>query len=334
MCIFNRKRLYCILYALLVIGLIKGGFDTDLYAGVLIPENLEIQKDFQPGIGAPVGKIQLIQGETVIIHAEDLLRGYMAQQGHPLFKGDIIITKEKGRIRLELNDGSEMTMASETRLEINQSIYDPEKETRSSFLSMSIGKARFLIKKLADFKRSDVKVKTNTAIVGVRGSDFIIVATDTSTEVTALEKTDLEVVSLVSPETAPVMLKDFERTEIEADKLPSEPVDIPVEDIEIMKKDLTITQEIAVPEAETFEIKEHVIVEPVAPFEDGILVSDDELVKPEEIGEPEKPEKIITPYIAVEKEKPNKQDDVEKISDDQREEEWRSLPDFPNPPKD
>jgi len=329
MSILNRKAVYYILYAVLILGLMKSGF---VYAGGLVPENLEIQKDFQPGIGATVGKVQLTQGESIIIHAADLLRGYMAKQGLPLFKGDIIITKDKGRVKIELNDGSELTVASETRLEISQSIYDPEKETRSSFLSMSIGKARFWVKKLADFKRSDLKVKTNTAIVGVRGSDFIIAATETRTDVTALEKTDLEVVSLVAPEKAPMLLTDFEQTKVEAGGLPSEPMDIPVEDIEIMKSDLTITPEIVIPEPEHSEIKEHITVEPVVPFEEGILVSDDELVKPEEIGEPEKPEEIITPDIVIEKDDPDKQKDVENTSDEKHEEEWKGLPDFPNPP--
>jgi len=37
---------------------------------------------------------------------------------------------------------------------------------------MVIGKARFLVTKLSNFNSSEFKVKTNTAVAGVRGSDY------------------------------------------------------------------------------------------------------------------------------------------------------------------
>ncbi|OQX25114.1 MAG: hypothetical protein BWK80_17335 [Desulfobacteraceae bacterium IS3] len=201
-----------------------------------IPEGLAIVEIFKPGIGLPVGKVQLVQGEAIVIH-KDISVGYKAENDMPLFEGDMVITREKGRIRFELNDGSILTMASKTEMTINQSLYDSESGTRSAFLKMLAGKARFIVKKLTEFKLSEFKLKTKTAVIGVRGSDFIVAANADRTEVTALENTDIEVVSLIGPEAEPAMLKEFEHTVIEAGALPSKIEEVFPEDIEILKRD-------------------------------------------------------------------------------------------------
>jgi hypothetical protein len=91
---------------------------------------------------------------------------------------------------------------------VNRSVFDPAKKSRVSFLSTSLGKARFLVKKIADFKRSEFKVKTPTAVCGIRGSDFLTSVTAEGTEITALSKTVLEVRRLARPEKKPVILRD------------------------------------------------------------------------------------------------------------------------------
>ena len=103
----------------------------------------------------------------MIIHANAGLKGYFAGKELPLFKGDILITQEDGKVSFALKDSSLMTLAPRTRLVISESIYDEEKsKNRTSFVSMALGKVRFRIKKLLDFGRSAFKVKTRTAIVG------------------------------------------------------------------------------------------------------------------------------------------------------------------------
>ncbi|MBW1891166.1 MAG: FecR domain-containing protein, partial [Deltaproteobacteria bacterium] len=59
-----------------------------------------------------------------------------------------------------MNDGSILSLASRTKLELNKSVYDQKKKSRSSFLNMVLGKARFLVVKLLKFKRTEFKVKT------------------------------------------------------------------------------------------------------------------------------------------------------------------------------
>jgi len=210
----------------------------------MLPEGLIIEDIFKPGLGSPLGKMLLVQGKAVIIH-KDMVRGYWAKKDLPLFKGDTIITREKGRVRFKLIDESIMTLASRTKLVINKSVYDRVKKSRFSFLKMTLGKVRFWAKKLSDLKRSEFRVKTPTFVVGVRGSDFIIRATPKLSEVTALEKTKLEVVSLAFPEAKPILVTDFERTIVEEGALPSEVEMVAPEEIGQMKEEFIVTPEMA-----------------------------------------------------------------------------------------
>ena len=234
--VFKRKSIYtlCAILVLLFVGTAFGSSSEPM-----LPDGLIIEDIFKPGLGAPVGKVLLVQGKAVIMHKR-MLRGYWAKKGLPLFKGDTIITQEKGRIRFELNDRSIVSLASRTKMVINKSVYDPTKKSRLSFLKMALGRGRFLVRKLFDLNRSRFSVKTPTAVVGVRGSDFIIRTTSKVTEVTALEKTRLEVMSLAAPEVKPMLVTDFERTTVEIGAPPSNVETVAPEEIEQIKSEFTV----------------------------------------------------------------------------------------------
>lgn len=192
----------------------------------------EIKKDFQPGFGEPVGSVVTAEGEAVIIHA-DMEAGYKAEANLPLYKGDTIITRESARLTFRLKDGSAMSLASNTKLTINESIYNPDAGDRSSFLNMAFGKARFWVKKVAGFKRKGFKVKTRTAVLGVRGSDFVVDAQETISHVSALEDTNLSLtlfrgcgdaddIKTDDCESRQLTLTDFQKASIEKDALEAE----------------------------------------------------------------------------------------------------------------
>ena len=272
----KRRSIYtlCFAFALLFSGnaLSSENGPTD----PLLPAGLVMEDAFRPGIGPPVGRVDLVQGEVVIIH-KGVLRGYRARKGLPLFAGDTIVTLETGQMRFRLNDESTLTLAPETKLVIDRSIYDPAKKTRSSYISMSLGKARFWVKKFTDFKRSVFKVKTPTAVCGVRGSDFIAFVTALRSDFTALERTFLEVLSRAVPDGEPLLIQDFERAIVETTRIWKEEVS-PEEIKQLKKLFMTIVETLEEEEKETPQ-------EP--PEEVGEVVSDDVLVDAESPGAPE-----------------------------------------------
>ncbi len=203
-------------------------------------DDITIAEPFREGAGPPVGKIQLVQGKAVIIHTGERV-GYLARARLPLFRQDTLRTFDRGRLRLSLNDGSIITIASDSRLTISRSVYNPAEKERSSFIDMGIGKVRFWIKKMVGFDRPEFKVKTRTAILGVRGSDFIVRAGADFTEVTALDDTRLEVVSLAALAETPVLLTDFEQTVVEMDAIPSQVIQVRPEEVEQLIMEMGVT---------------------------------------------------------------------------------------------
>jgi hypothetical protein len=193
---------------------------------------------FRPEETKPVGKVLLVRGNAMILK-RDLKHTYQAKKGLPIFDGDTIVTREKGQMRIKFNDESITTLAPGSKLEINSSVYDSKKKIRSSSLTLMLGKARFLVKKLLHFKRSKFEVKTSRAVCGVRGSDFVVRVTPKVTEVTTFEDTKIEVMGLAATGTRPVILESLERIVIEEGSLPSKVEKITPFEVDKMKKELT-----------------------------------------------------------------------------------------------
>ncbi len=267
-----------------------------------LPDGVTVKEDFSPGLGEALGEVKLMQGSVFVIHEDRPDTAFRVMKGIPLFKGDTVITAEDGKVSMELSDGSLVTLTTQSRMVISEHIFD-EKNTkqRSSFLSMNLGKARFFVRKLLGFDPSDFKVKSKTAIVGVRGSDFVVEAKETSTQVTALENTRLELFSLIAPcekredmkhpeecEVEPAVLTDFRQAVITADgQIAVAPHMLPPEHVNILKQEFIIR-----PDGDEFRKGRD-----EEGFGKGILVSNDKLVPPEPVADiassgAEKPEII------------------------------------------
>lgn len=314
-----------------------------------LPEGLVIEETFKPGIGAPVGRIQLVQGDVIVMHAREKV-GFRAKKDLPIFKKDTIMTLEKGRIRFELNDGSILTLASETKMEINDSVFAPRKKSRFSFLSLAWGKARFWVKKIVDARRSEFKVRTRTAVVGVRGSDFVVRATRDATRVIAFENTRLELVSMARPDLKPVMLKDFERVQVRLGEMPSSIERLSPAEINQVKREFAFFPKISPTGPKTIDRKKRTPApgeKPEAPEDektDEIFVPEEALVDPDvmfdmEIPvEPELLDIIETEEIIRLEERilEQQQDISENIIEDAIEEmalEQQELPSLPGTPE-
>jgi hypothetical protein len=139
----------------------------------LVPAGVKIAKDFKPGKGKAIGTVNAIKGIVLTIHSNEKT-AYILKKGNTLYTRDTLISQEQSKARAELNDGSIITLGSYTKMVFDKSVYDPSKPTRNSLLNLLFGKARFIVTKLANFRSSPFKVRTPTAVAGVRGSDFAL----------------------------------------------------------------------------------------------------------------------------------------------------------------
>ncbi len=220
-----------IVLILTTVSLVWGINNAQARDGV-IPDDLPLESTFWPGPGRSVGVVDVIQGKAVVQH-ENEKRGYLVSKGMNLYNGDTLYTSGDCHLEMSLNDGSNMVLSSGTQIVIDKSIYDPASGSRLSFFQMLSGKARYMVKKLADYKHSQFNVKTKSSVVGVRGSDFVIEISQEGDKIviTALGHTILEIFDPANPLTEPVIVTSFQQLITVLGQVLGEPVDISSEEV-------------------------------------------------------------------------------------------------------
>jgi len=222
----SKKLIYMILSLFLLFGL----------ANAQIPDGLTIANDFVPGFGLSIGNVFMIDGTAIVVHDNQNI-GYSVFKGMLLFQKDTLYTNQPGRVLLNMQDGSQLTIGSQSQLTLNKISLMPQKKMRKSFISMKRGKARFNVRKLSKYKQTDYKVKTQTALIGVRGSDFFVTANQTSTSVTTFDKTKLSVLGLAKPNLPPTFLNDFQRVHVDSGDQPSDIEHVSPDEIQQLKQE-------------------------------------------------------------------------------------------------
>jgi hypothetical protein len=209
-----KKNPICILYSFLFLLLFaQPVFSETVILENSLPADAIIEDFFQGGSGLPVGKIQAVRGEAIVFHREPTV-GYQAKTGLPLYHGDTISTRNHGRILCRLVDGTIFSLVPETTLTILQCNHNSARKTSVSFLSLKHGNGRFQVKEPAELFSHEFKIQTNTTFVQTRDADFIVKASQDTTEIITFEKSRLEVTNLAEPE-AVFFLSDFQRTVVE-----------------------------------------------------------------------------------------------------------------------
>ena len=198
------------------------------FAQSLLPQEVTLNQMYRAGPGLPVGKIQSVWGEVIILHA-DMIDGYPAQVGLPLYNGDIIITTENGSFGCKLNDGSIIRLTSNSKLSIDQSTHDTKQKISISALSLLPGNGYFKIAKLDEFEPREFKVETEAIVVVGSEADFILNVAEGINEILALQASVLQVASLEFPEQK-IVLSDYQQAIIELGELPSTVEMIPGEE--------------------------------------------------------------------------------------------------------
>ncbi|MGD8520202.1 MAG: FecR domain-containing protein [Desulfobacterales bacterium] len=223
----RNKFMFVLAISCALIFLCGDGNFNQSFAQSLLPQEITFNQIYRAGPGLPVGKIQSVWGDVVILHT-DMADGYPAKVGLPLFNGDTIVTAENGSFGCKLNDGSIIRLASNSKLSINQSTHDTRRKTSFSALSLIPGHGYFRIAKLDEFEPREFKVETDVVVAAGREADFILVAAEGINELLALQATVLQVASLEDPEQK-IILSDFQRAVIQQGILPSTVEMIPAE---------------------------------------------------------------------------------------------------------
>jgi hypothetical protein len=215
---------------------------TPVLANSVLPDQIAIKDRYESGIGITVGQVIHAEGETIISH-ENEQHGFLAKNFMKLYTGDTLCTQLKSRISILLNDRSRIILGASTKLTLNRFHFNPAQRQRNAFIQLNKGKARFHVQKCQNYPQKSFKVKTQTSLISVYGSDFIIQTTLKRTEVTTLSDTVLSLISLAAPDAPPALLHDYMWSSINHGELPSDIERIGLEVIEALRFELPIETE-------------------------------------------------------------------------------------------
>lgn len=146
------------------------------------------------------GKLLSYETDKAYEHVKVLRLGYSGllslSPGDALFIGDTIKTGADMRAKLELSDGTIISLAPASSIQIKGHFLDRAQGKRNSVLKAMKGTIRFVVQKLfratpdgaeTNWKNSQVTIETLNAVAGVRGTDFFCITGPDSTEFAVVE---------------------------------------------------------------------------------------------------------------------------------------------------
>ncbi|GIW40814.1 MAG: hypothetical protein KatS3mg076_1391 [Candidatus Binatia bacterium] len=133
----------------------------------------------------PVGRVAAVEGKAEIGRAGSW---FEASEGTEVELGDTLRTGVPGRLRVVLRDESVLSLGDGTEIVVDEQVFRPAEGTLRTLLRLLSGKLRSLASEAYRGAEADFTVETRTAVVGVRGTDFVVLYDPVSdvTEVVAL----------------------------------------------------------------------------------------------------------------------------------------------------
>jgi hypothetical protein len=96
------------------------------------------------------------------------------QVGQSVSESDRIETGSPGGAALTLGDGTVITIGANSSVTLTAVRYEPVNQTGNMVLQVLQGTLRMITGTLGKAHPESIKVNTPTAVIGVRGTDFIV----------------------------------------------------------------------------------------------------------------------------------------------------------------
>ena len=119
-----------------------------------------------------VGEIGQIKGSGVLERDGDVV--IEGDAGVGVQSMDSAVTAN-GTMRIDFVDETRVELTEQSRLVIDEFVYDPANDVGSLSIKASLGTVRYASGQIAKKYKQNVKIRTPSATIGVRGTDFIMV---------------------------------------------------------------------------------------------------------------------------------------------------------------
>jgi len=119
---------------------------------------------------ADVGAVNKAVGWRQIVREEERLQ---PDKGQGIISQDDLRTGE-GRLEVRFVDDSKLRMTEHTRIVIDNVVFDDDPSKSDLAMTFAQGTARFISGQLGKVDRENIRLKTPTASIGIRGTDFTV----------------------------------------------------------------------------------------------------------------------------------------------------------------
>ena len=123
-----------------------------------------------PAFTTEIGEISELRGngEITRVNSTD---SFTAEIGSDIFSFDDVRTGN-GRLAIEFLDDSVVKLTEHSKLVIDEYIFDPDPSKSKMALNMASGTARFISGAFGKIDKENISIKTPTAQIAIRGTDF------------------------------------------------------------------------------------------------------------------------------------------------------------------
>jgi len=121
-------------------------------------------------LGASVGNITALNGKASIERGSKELS---ATLGAPLESKDTVVTAKNSKAQLTFKDNTIITVGKESRFSVEEYLFDATPDSIAKF-NMITGTIRAVSGKIGKIAPEKFIVRTKTATIGIRGTDFIV----------------------------------------------------------------------------------------------------------------------------------------------------------------
>ena len=157
-------------------------FASDQHAKLLSPEGAALAPEVVAALAGPQAPGEYAQATAGNVSAEaigrvvkfdgnaTIVRNGVAvalNAGDAVLKGDVLQTGS-GKLAVTFNDGSTLNLTAQSRLVVNEFVYDPQGSKNSEFLSLVQGSLTFISGEVAH--TGDMRIGTPVATMGIRGT--------------------------------------------------------------------------------------------------------------------------------------------------------------------
>jgi len=166
-----------------------------------------------------VGQVIALSGQATVSHGKSATPETLATHDQ-IYEKDVILTEPAAKVKIGFDDGTQVTLAELSRLEISEFVLTPKPKTPNAFFILAAGAFRAIVSNVS--QRDTFKVQTPTAIAAVKGTDWMGEVKAGSTGVVVLQ--GKVGVSNVNPAiSGEVILTDLMGTDVAVNQPPTPP---------------------------------------------------------------------------------------------------------------